>query len=136
MGLQTHMHRTFDFSQKGSVTYTCKRVGLDIFIYTCKHRYMQENNGCCGSDTINISLTYVKGANDPTIWRKSYTLQQEFSGRWSNTLPRRGKFFVRMYGSRKSLPRKVAWPGRITCVAAPCLSASPCRQNRRSAELR
>ena len=32
-------------------------------------------------------------------------------------------------GSRSSLPRKVARPGYITHIAAPCLSASPCRQN-------
>ena len=32
-------------------------------------------------------------------------------------------------GSRSSLPRKVARPGYIMHIAAPCLSASPCRQN-------
>ena len=30
--------------------------------------------------------------------------------------------------SRRSLPRRVAWPGHITSIAAPCLSTSPCRQ--------
>ena len=29
------------------------------------------------------------------------------------------------------MPRKVAWPGHIMHIAAPCLSASPFRQNRR-----
>ena len=41
--------------------------------------------------------------------------------------------FARVTGSGSSLPRKVAWPGHITRTAATCLSASPCRQNRRCA---
>ena len=35
----------------------------------------------------------------------------------------------RIPGSRSSLPRKVVQPGYIMHIAAPCLSASPCRQN-------
>ena len=39
----------------------------------------------------------------------------------------------RASGSASSLSRKVVWPGHITHTAATCLSASPCRQNRRCA---
>ena len=38
--------------------------------------------------------------------------------------------FERIYGSRSSLPRKLVWQGHIMRIAAPCLSASPCGQNR------
>ena len=41
-----------------------------------------------------------------------------------------GGMFERIYGSRSSLPRKLVWQGHIMHIAAPCLSASPCGQNR------
>ena len=37
----------------------------------------------------------------------------------------------RVSGSRSSLPRRVAWQGRITHIVAPCLSSSNCGQKRR-----
>ena len=74
---------------------------------------------------------------EESTWKGVWPILKRKHGDATNFLPAAALIFCQMVqliaalgkASRSSLPRKVVRPGYIMHIAAPCLSASPCRQN-------